>query len=225
MARVSCHHLVRRLGYHFGHKPGWKTRTSPATSGTSPPTSFDGVSVQHRRHTGIRILLQPQPDQCDRSGRSHQWRRERASDHARGYTATSLRRTRKISRPSLFMFTPVYPAAAHDNGVYLVRPILFRGVVTQPAKPGKSFFVRHRFRPIQSAGACRTIGSQRCAAGAIGQRHSGRPSSQRPGLSGLCRHVSIQSDGSATAGRAMRRCRCRLRASRRKAGIMLSIGP
>jgi len=107
-----------------------------STSGTSLPTSLDGVSVSidglpafvyYLSASQINVIV---PDDATNGGVDVQVT-------SQGLTSNIVTADKEDFGPSLFMFTPNYPAAAHANGLYLGPSDILSGVVTQPATPGE----------------------------------------------------------------------------------------
>ena len=107
-----------------------------STSGTSLPASLDGVSVTinglpafvyYLSASQINVIV---PDDPTNGGVNVQVT-------SQGISSNIVTADKEDFGPSLFMFTPVYPAAAHANGVYLGPSNIISGVVTQPASPGE----------------------------------------------------------------------------------------
>ena len=106
------------------------------TSGTSLPTSLDGVSVSidglpafvyYLSSTQINVIV---PDDPANGGVDVQVT-------SQGAGSNIVTADKEQFAPNLFMFSSTYPAAAHANGVYLGPPNLLSGVVTEPASAGE----------------------------------------------------------------------------------------
>jgi uncharacterized protein (TIGR03437 family) len=100
------------------------------------PTSLDGVSVDIDGQPAFVYFASPNqinvilPDDPTNGGVSVQTNNQGASSNI-------VTADKEDFGPSLFLFTPRYPAAVHANGVYLGPANLLSGVVTQPAQPGE----------------------------------------------------------------------------------------
>lgn len=134
-------------GANFGatiSSGGWATilgtnlagSTASAASGTSLATALDGVSVSIDGLPALVYYVSPSqinvivPDDPADGGVNVQVT-------SQGVTSNIVTADKEDFGPSLFLFTPRYPAAAHNNGIYLGPPNLLSGVVTEPAKPGE----------------------------------------------------------------------------------------
>ena len=107
-----------------------------STSAVSLPTLFDGVSVSidglpafvyYLSSTQINVIV---PDDPTNGGVNVQV-------NSQGINSNVVTVDKEDFGPSLFMFTPNYPAAAHANGIYLGPSNIVSGAVTQPAAPGE----------------------------------------------------------------------------------------
>jgi len=107
-----------------------------STSGTSLATALDGVSVSIDGLPALVYYVSPSqinvivPDDPANGGVNVQVT-------SQGVTSNIVTADKEDFGPSLFLFTSRYPAAAHNNGVYLGPPNLLSGMVTEPATPGE----------------------------------------------------------------------------------------
>jgi uncharacterized protein (TIGR03437 family) len=107
-----------------------------STDGTSLPTTLDGVSVSIDGLPAFVYYVSPSqinvivPDDPANGGVNVQVTRQ-------GVSSNVVTADKEDFGPSLFLFTSRYPAAAHNNGIYLGPPNLLSGVVTEPAMPGE----------------------------------------------------------------------------------------
>ncbi|HUJ50786.1 MAG TPA: hypothetical protein VLW25_11335 [Bryobacteraceae bacterium] len=105
-------------------------------SGTALPTALDGVSVSIDGLPAFVYYVSPAqinvivPDDQANGGVSVQVT-------SQGVTSNIVTADKEDFGPSLFLFTSRYPAAAHNNGVYVGPPNLLSGMVTEPATPGE----------------------------------------------------------------------------------------
>lgn len=105
-------------------------------SGTSLPTTLDGVSVSIDGLPASVYYVSPGqinvivPDDPTNGGVNVQVTSQNVSSNI-------VTADKEDFGPSLFLFTPLYPAAVHNNGVYLGPANLLSGVVTEPAMPGE----------------------------------------------------------------------------------------
>ena len=124
---------------------GWMTilgtNLSAATdtasaSGNTLPTSLDGVSVMIDGQPAFVYFVSPTqinaivPDDPTNGGVNVQVT-------AQAVPSNIVTADKEDFAPALFLFTSVYPAAAHADGTYLGPPNLVAGVATQPAKSGE----------------------------------------------------------------------------------------
>lgn len=106
------------------------------TTGSSLPTTLDGVSVTIDGRPAFIYYVSPTqinaivPDDPTNGGVSVQVTNQ-------GVVSNSATADKEDFAPAMFMFTSTYPAAVHADGSYLGPTNLLSGVTTHPAQPGE----------------------------------------------------------------------------------------